>query len=318
MKSEMKPLHESLGLLPTPSRQEDLIVSRSVLYMSMSLDGFIAGPDDGPENGLGTGGEALHAWLFDGDNEVRAGVGLPVFHTTTASLPVLQEILATGAVLTGRRTFDAAGGWGGNHHDGVHIEVFTRTEPGADAVQGPNVRYATDGIEAAMARAKAAAGDRNVLVHGSRPQRAAGTAGRSAERARDPPGPNTAGRRPVAVRHTGLAPPADLIRIIDAPGVTHLRYRVPAEHACRPFWSAATWSARGRAGERSATLAQDSPGISLSHVARRENWGIGCIRDACVNPAPGLWMAVNGGGPAALFRSDATMVASCGAYGRRT
>ena len=142
-------------------------MSRSVLYMSMSLDGFIAGPDDGPENGLGTGGEALHAWLFDGDNEVRAGVGLPVFHTTTASLPVLQEILATGAVLTGRRTFDAAGGWGGNHHDGVHIEVFTRTEPGADAVQGPNVRYATDGIEAAMARAKAAAGDRNVLVHGA-------------------------------------------------------------------------------------------------------------------------------------------------------
>ena len=75
--------------------------------------------------------------------------------------------LATGAVLTGRRTFDAADGWDGDHHDGVHIEVFTRAEPGADAVQGPNVRFATDGIEVAMARAKSAAGDRNVLVHGA-------------------------------------------------------------------------------------------------------------------------------------------------------
>lgn len=48
-------------------------MSNSVLYMSMSLDGFITGPDDGPDNGLGTGGERLHAWLFDGDNEVRVG-----------------------------------------------------------------------------------------------------------------------------------------------------------------------------------------------------------------------------------------------------
>jgi dihydrofolate reductase len=200
-------------------------VSRSVLYMSMSLDGFITGPDDGPENGLGTGGEALHAWLFDGDNEARGGVGIPVIRTTAASLPVVQEILATGAVLTGRRTFDAAGGWGGDHHDGVHIEVFTRAEPGADAVQGPNVRYATDGIEAAMARAKAAAGDRDVLVHGAATAQLALQAGVLDElEIHQVPVLLGAGRSLFGT--LGSPRPLDLVRVIDAPGVTHLRYRV--------------------------------------------------------------------------------------------
>ncbi|MFG2142155.1 hypothetical protein [Streptomyces sp. NPDC048650] len=85
-------------------------MSRSVPYMSMSLDGFITGPEDGPDNGLGTGGEQPHAWLFDGDRETHGGVDLPLSRTDTASLPVIQEIMATCAVLTGRRTFDAAGG----------------------------------------------------------------------------------------------------------------------------------------------------------------------------------------------------------------
>lgn len=200
-------------------------MSRSVLYMSMSLDGFITGPDDGPENGLGTGGEGLHAWLFDGDNEVRGGVGLPALRTSAASLPVVHEILATGAVLTGRRTFDAAGGWGGDHHDGVHIEVLTRTEPGGDAVQGPNVHYATDGIEAAMARAKAAAGDRNVLIHGATTAQLALQAGVLDElEIHQVPLLLGAGRSLFG--ELGSHRQIDLVRVIDAPGVTHLRYRM--------------------------------------------------------------------------------------------
>ena len=78
---------------------------------------------------------------------------------------VYDEVMATGAVLTGRRTFDHAGHWGGDHHDGVPIFVPTRGEPGERAADG--VHYVTDGIESAMAQAKAAAGDRNVLVHGA-------------------------------------------------------------------------------------------------------------------------------------------------------
>ncbi|WP_454858224.1 dihydrofolate reductase family protein [Promicromonospora soli] len=200
-------------------------MSNSVLYMSMSLDGFITSPDDGPDNGLGTGGERLHAWLFDGDNEVSDGAGLPVFRTAAASLPVLEEILATGAVLTGRRTFKAGGGWGGDHHDGVHIEVFTRSEPGADDVQGPHVHYATDGIEAAMARAKAAAGDRDVLVHGATTAQLALQAGVLDElQIHQVPVLLGAGRPLFGA--LGSPRPLDLVRVIDAPGVTHLRYRV--------------------------------------------------------------------------------------------
>lgn len=200
-------------------------MSRSVLYMSMSLDGFITGPDDDPENGLGTGGEALHAWLFDGDIESRGGVGVPVIRTTAASLPVVQEILATGAVLTGRRTFDAAGGWGGDHHDGVHIEVLTRAERSADAAQGPNVHFATAGIEAAMARVKAAAGDRNVLVHGAVTAQLALQAGVLDElEIHQVPLLLGAGRSLFGA--LGSPRPLDLVRVIDAPGVTHLRYRV--------------------------------------------------------------------------------------------
>ena len=209
----------------TPSRQEDPIVSRSVLYMSMSLDGFIAGPDDGPRNGLGTGGEQLHAWLFDGDHEAHGGAGLPVIRTAAASLPVVHEMLATGAVLTGRRTFDAAGGWGGDHHDGAHIEVLTRSEAEDEAVQGPNVHYATDGIEAAMARAKEAAGERGVLVHGATTAQLALRAGVLDElEIHQVPVLLGAGRSLFGV--LGTPRRLDLLRVLDAPGVTHLRYRM--------------------------------------------------------------------------------------------
>ena len=200
-------------------------MSRSVLYMSMSLDGFITGPDDGPGNGLGTGGEQLHAWLFDGDHEARGGVGVPVIRTAAASLPVIHEMLATGAVLTGRRTFDAARAWGGDHHDGVHIEVLTRSEPDDDAVRGPHVHYATDGIEAAMARAKQAAGERDVLVHGATTAQLALRAGVLDEpQIHQVPVLLGAGRSLFGA--LGSPHPLDLVRVVDAPGVTHLRYRV--------------------------------------------------------------------------------------------
>src|SRR3954453_11712180 len=101
-------------------------MSRSVLYMSMSLDGFITGPDDDASQGLGRGGERLHAWLGEGEGPRR-------FHPEGPSRVVYDEGLAPGAVLPGRRTFDHAGQWGGDHHDGVPIFVPTRREPGEPA-----------------------------------------------------------------------------------------------------------------------------------------------------------------------------------------
>jgi dihydrofolate reductase len=74
--------------------------------------------------------------------------------------------MSTGAVVAGRGTFEPAGGWGGDHHDGVPIFVLSRRAPGIDVTAWPLVTYVDD-VSTAMAQAKRAAGDRNVLVHGA-------------------------------------------------------------------------------------------------------------------------------------------------------
>jgi dihydrofolate reductase len=79
---------------------------------------------------------------------------------------VKDEVKATGAVVTGRRTFELADDWGGDHHDGLPIFVLTRREPGSETGQWPLITYATD-VRTAMTEAKQAAGDKNVLVHGA-------------------------------------------------------------------------------------------------------------------------------------------------------
>ena len=79
---------------------------------------------------------------------------------------VYDELMATGAAVAGRGTFEPAGGWGGDHHDGVPIFVLSREEPGIDTAQWPLVTYVTD-VTTAMTQAKEAAGDKNVLVHGA-------------------------------------------------------------------------------------------------------------------------------------------------------
>jgi dihydrofolate reductase len=137
-------------------------VSASVLYMSMSLDGFIAGPNERPDNGLGDGGMRLHDWLMSGgdvDVEAIRGAG-------GANGTVIDEFMSTGAVVAGRGTFEPAGGWGGDHHDGVPILIYSRREPGIDISGWPLVTYTSD-VADAMARAKEAAGERNVMVHGA-------------------------------------------------------------------------------------------------------------------------------------------------------
>lgn len=136
-------------------------MSATVLYMSMSLDGFIAGPNVRPDNGLGDGGERLHEWLFAGGDPPAALDGL-----RGANREVVDESMATGAVIAGRATFEPAGGWGGDHHDGVPIFILSRY-PAPDWAAGwPGVHYVSD-LGDAVREAKRAAGDRNVLVHGS-------------------------------------------------------------------------------------------------------------------------------------------------------
>jgi dihydrofolate reductase len=146
----------------------------SILYMSMSLDGFIAGPHDGPGNGLGDGGERLHEWAVTAPRSGASGV--PELVSRGVNGEIAREFMSTAAVVVGRRTFELAGGWGGDHHDGVPIFVLARREPEIDVSAWPLVSYLSD-VETAMRRAKDAAGDGNVLVHGARTAQLALAAG---------------------------------------------------------------------------------------------------------------------------------------------
>ena len=138
-------------------------MAATVLYMSMSLDGFIAGPNAGPGNGLGDGGHRLHEWFSAGAD---AGGKAVSGRLAGVNGQVVDEFMATGAVVAGRGTFEPAGGWGGDHHDGVPIFILSRHAPGSGMGRWPLVTYVDD-VRTAMAEAKRAAGDRNVLVHGA-------------------------------------------------------------------------------------------------------------------------------------------------------
>jgi dihydrofolate reductase len=121
------------------------------LYMTLSLDGYVAGPGDGPDAPMGAGGFRLFNWL---DRRHEPGPSGQVF----------AEANATRAVLSGRRTYELAGRWQGDHHDGVPVFVLTHDVP--EEPPPGSVRYVTDVREAA-ARARAAVGDGDVLVHGA-------------------------------------------------------------------------------------------------------------------------------------------------------
>ena len=197
-------------------------MSATVLYMSMSVDGFIAGPNEGPGNGLGDGGDRLHKWvLADSDTDHKAiDRGL-----TGANGQVVEEFMTTGAVVCGRGTFEPAGGWGGDHHDGVPIFVFTRHKPENDPGLWPLVSYVSD-VATAMTLAKEAAGDKNVLVHGAGTAQLALTAGVLDElEIHLIPVLLGQGRRlfdHLGPEHIELEP----TRVLQGDGVTHLHYRI--------------------------------------------------------------------------------------------
>ena len=121
------------------------------LDMTMSLDGYIVGPDDSVDAPMGAGGFRLFNWLDHRSDPGPNG-------------QVVAELNATRAVISGRRTYEHAGRWQGDHHDGVPIFVLTHDVP--DDPPPGSVRYVTDARECA-AQARAAAGDADVMVHGA-------------------------------------------------------------------------------------------------------------------------------------------------------
>jgi dihydrofolate reductase len=203
-------------------------VGKVFVDITTSLDGFIAGANDGPELPLGEGGERLHEWVF-GLASWRERHGI-AGGTSDQDAEILDEAFRdTGAVVLGKRMFDNAHGWGDNPP--FHVPVFVLTHDARDTIAkegGTTFTFVTDGIESALAQAKDAAGDKDVSIAG---------------------GANTIQQ----YLHAGLldeiqihvvplllgdgvrlfdkpgTPQLELepTRVIDSPGVTHMRFRVP-------------------------------------------------------------------------------------------
>jgi dihydrofolate reductase len=121
------------------------------LDMTVSLDGFVVGPQDSVDAPMGVGGFRLFNWL---DNRLDPGPNGRAY----------AEVMATRAVISGRRTYEHADRWQGDHHDGVPVFVLTHRVP--EEPPPGSVRYITD-VHACAAQARAAAGDADVVVLGA-------------------------------------------------------------------------------------------------------------------------------------------------------
>jgi dihydrofolate reductase len=197
-------------------------MSTSVLYMSMSLDGYIAGPNDGPDNPGGDDFMRLHEWFGFAS---EAGPNEESIDPSGTGKQFLDEINRTGAVVSGRNTVEQVDHWGGDHH-GVPIFVVSHRPPGPSAAKYPLVTYVPDGIASAMAQAKAVAGERNVLVHGG-----ASTVHTALEagvldelQIHQVPVLFGSGRPLFDLLPARVE--LEIVRVIDTPAATHIRYRV--------------------------------------------------------------------------------------------
>jgi dihydrofolate reductase len=131
-------------------------MTKVLAEMSMSLDGYVADPDDRVD--------ALHRWYLDGNVETPGGMQGFSFRTSAASAEIVRDALAnTGALITGRRNFDIAGGWGGRHPLGVPVFVVTHSTPDGWPRDDAPFTF-LDGVERAVASACAAAGEKSVVI----------------------------------------------------------------------------------------------------------------------------------------------------------
>jgi dihydrofolate reductase len=144
-----------------------MAMGKVVADITMSLDGFVTGPDDAPGRGLGERGECLHNWVMGGpwryDDENRR------FAPLEADRKVLQEAMGSiGAGIIGRRMFNVTGGWGGNPPGGKDARYFVLTHTVPPEWAGPRspFTFVTTGIEDALAQARAVAGSKDVGIGG--------------------------------------------------------------------------------------------------------------------------------------------------------
>ncbi|MGZ4390224.1 MAG: dihydrofolate reductase family protein [Gaiellaceae bacterium] len=204
--------------------------------LSVSLDGFVAGPDATLDDPLGAGGMQLHEWAFR-LAAWRRQHGLEGGETDVDSALVEESLAATGAVVMGRRMFSGgsgpweqdpnAGGWWGDDPP-FHVPVFVVTHHPRERLDmqgGTTFTFVTDGVESAVEQARAAAGGRDVSIAGGAAVVQQALAAGLLDELRLDLVPVLLG---AGVRlFEGAAPGRlELAQVIDAPLATHVRYRV--------------------------------------------------------------------------------------------
>ena len=205
-------------------------MGKVAMGLTMSLDGFIAGPNDGPGQPLGEGGMRLFDWYSSGDVDYKMPGTEMVFKVSPASVDLLREAHATmGASVTGRRTFDIANGWGGRPPLGVPTFVVTHTVPQEWVYEGTPYTFVTDGVESAIEQAKAVAGDKTVAVGAASLAQQCLKLGLLDE-IQIHLVPVLLGAGVRLFNHLGGEPiELESTRVIETPGVTHLTFRVLKE-----------------------------------------------------------------------------------------
>jgi len=207
----------------TRSRRLEAEMGNVVVGLTMSLDGFIAGPNDGPGNPLGDGGGRLFDWWSAGTERVGPD---DRFKPPARSRPVVEEMFRCGAIITGRRTFDIAGGWGGHHPVGAPFFLLTHDPPDRYVGPGTDGTVVTDGIESALQQARAVAGERDIAVGAADVAQQYLRAGLLDEiHVNLVPVLLGAGVRLFANLEDHQLD-LECIRVVESDGVTHLRYRV--------------------------------------------------------------------------------------------
>jgi dihydrofolate reductase len=186
---------------------------------TMSLDGFIADPDDNTES--------LFEWFNSGDTEYVFPGGKMTVRLSPASAMVMRDIWQrVGALVTGRRMFDIAHGWGGSHPLNAPVFVVSHSIPEGWPRDDAPFTFVTDGVESALEQAKKVAGEKMVIVAGANVAQQALKAGLVDEIEVDLV-PVLLGRGIRCFEYLGIEPvKLERTIVVPAPDVTHLRFRV--------------------------------------------------------------------------------------------
>ncbi len=210
-------------------------MAKVIIALSKSLDGFIAGRNDGDAHPLGEEGRHLFDWYFDGDTPIRRyeegarrGIRVPPFRLSRTSASVFDELVeGSGAFVTGRRTYDIARGWGGNGPvPGIPLYVVTHSVPKHIPRGEAEYTFVTDGVENAVDQASLRAGDQYVSLMGASVPQQALRAG-LVDEIQIHLAPVLLGGGVRLFDHLGLESIGlEILRVVDSPGVTHLRFRV--------------------------------------------------------------------------------------------